>query len=356
MIKNRKVKKNIILIYDIIGTDWWTGEGVTAKSIKDQVTAGENDPNVDEHEIRINSPGGSMLEGIAIFNIIAGASKPVKTYIDGIAASMAWGIAYAKGLPIVADNALSMAHNASTYSYGNAKQLRADADVLDKFDNSIAVSINKATGMSMEDINAKLLNYEDNWLTADELVSMGLGIKGEATEVDTAAVKNMSAAQVFASYVKDNGPVKNEGWINKVAAAIKNSMPQPVADAPAPVQQTAKPQPTDNVKIKATMAALLAIFAVAPKQNEEVVELQPTEEQLQAINDALAQGIEDKKTLATKESELAAANARIEQLETAAGAEATTTTAATDGAGSASKKTEDVMDGSRKLFNAVANL
>ncbi len=350
------MKKNVILIYDIIGTDWWTGEGVTAKSIKDQITAGENDANVDEHEIRINSPGGSMLEGIAIFNIIAGASKPVKTYIDGIAASMAWGIAYAKGLPIVADNALSMAHNASTYSYGNAKQLRTDADVLDKFDNSIAVSINKATGMSMEDISAKLLNYEDNWLTADELVTMGLGTKGEATEVDTAAVKNMTAAQVFASYVKENGPVKNEGWINKVASAIINSMPQPAAAAPAPVQQTAKPQPTDNVKIKATMAALLAVFAVAPKQNEEVVELQPTDEQLQAVNDALAQGIEDKKALAEKATALDTANARIAELEKGAGAEATTTTASADGAGAAGVKTqESIIAGARELFNLVSN-
>lgn len=355
------MKKNVILIYDIIGTDWWTGEGVTAKSIKDQITAGENDSDVEEHEIRINSPGGSMLEGIAIFNIIAGASKPVKTYIDGIAASMAWGIAYAKGLPIVADNALSMAHNASTYSYGNAKQLRTDADVLDKFDNSIAVSINKATGMSMEDISAKLLNYEDNWLTATELISMGLGIKGEATEVDTAAVKNMTAAQVFASYAKENGPVKNEGWINKVASAIINSIPQPASAAPA--QQTAKQQPTDNVKIKATMAALLAVFAVAPKEKEEHVEVQPTDEQLAGIDAALKQGEADKKALAAKEADiqakeaaLATANARIAELEQASGAGKATATAGADGAESAAEKNiTEVIDGSRKLFSFVTD-
>ena len=88
--------------------------------------------------VRINSPGGNVFDGVAIANAIK--SHPAKTvvYIDGIAASIASIIALAGDEVVMAENAFFMFHEAWSITIGSAEDLRKEADLLDKIDGVLA--------------------------------------------------------------------------------------------------------------------------------------------------------------------------------------------------------------------------
>jgi len=133
-----------LIIYDIIGIDWWTGEGVTAKTV--QKALGEIPTSVDELNIRINSPGGSVFDGVAIYNLIKNSRfKKKKVYIDALAASAASVIAMAGDEIIMMEASLMMIHQASVGSYGNADQLQNIVDELRLIDDQITSIYAKKT-------------------------------------------------------------------------------------------------------------------------------------------------------------------------------------------------------------------
>lgn len=119
-------------------------------------------------EVRINSPGGSVAEGIAIFN----ALKPRKptVFIDGVAASIASLIAMAGHRVIAAENAIVMIHDPWVGTQGNSSELRRTAEVLDKHRDAM-VSGYARTGIARPDL-IELLAAE-TWMTADEALQLG---------------------------------------------------------------------------------------------------------------------------------------------------------------------------------------
>lgn len=95
-----------ILIYGIVGDSW---DGLDANTLVPLISAGD-----DDLDVRINSPGGYVMEGLAIVNAIArevAKGRNVTTHIDGLAASMGSVIAMAGTEILMADNALIMIHN-----------------------------------------------------------------------------------------------------------------------------------------------------------------------------------------------------------------------------------------------------
>src|SRR4051812_9573897 len=95
-----------ILIYGIVGDSW---DGLDANTIVPLISGSDGDI-----EVRINSAGGYVMEGLAIFNALVRAQqdgRKVTTFIDGLAASMASVIAMAGDERVMADNALMMIHN-----------------------------------------------------------------------------------------------------------------------------------------------------------------------------------------------------------------------------------------------------
>ena len=82
--------------------------------------------------LRINSPGGSVVEGTAIYNALRRHKGGLTVHIDALAASMASVIAMSGSPVYIADNALLMIHNPWTVSAGDSDQLRKEADLLDK--------------------------------------------------------------------------------------------------------------------------------------------------------------------------------------------------------------------------------
>lgn len=158
--------------------------------------------------VHVNSPGGSVFEGLAVYNLLRQHDGPVNVIVDGIAASIASVIAMAGDTVTMSPHALMMIHDASGLTIGNADDHRQQANVLDKLSEDIA-AVYRERGDSRR--NWRGLMKAETWLTADEAVSMGLADRiGEPTSAptnrfDLSRYWNVPAS-LTASQVEDKHP------------------------------------------------------------------------------------------------------------------------------------------------------
>lgn len=158
-----------ILIYGDIGEDYWSYDGgITAKAVKAQLDVAGNYANI---LMRINSAGGDVFEGIAIYNIIRGQKKPVAVCVDGIAASSASIIAMCGDTITMGPNTMMMIHNVWTICIGSAADMRKMADSLEKISGAVAQTYVTRTKKSLEEITA--LMDAETWMTAQECLAEG---------------------------------------------------------------------------------------------------------------------------------------------------------------------------------------
>jgi ATP-dependent protease ClpP protease subunit len=176
-----------VMIYDAIG-DY----GISAKDFIKDLKAMSPAPKL--LRMRINSPGGSVFDGNAIYNELvamgAGGMK-IEAVIDGIAASMASIIAMAADKITMPSNAVLFIHNPYTLSMGDADALRKDADLLDKLKKE-AVKAYKRHAKDLTDEEISEIMDEDTWMTADEAKEWGFAEEvTEAQEIDESAIAKM---------------------------------------------------------------------------------------------------------------------------------------------------------------------
>lgn len=117
-------------------------------------------------EVHINSPGGSVIDGIAIYNYLVQHPAQVHVYIDGVAASIASVIAMAGDRIFMPSNTLMFVHEPWVYTAGNADQLRNDAEALDRMSDAIVNSYARHLKGSSDSIKA--IMKAETWLTAEE--------------------------------------------------------------------------------------------------------------------------------------------------------------------------------------------
>ena len=122
--------------------------------------------------VHINSPGGSVFDGFAIYNALHAHPASIVVHIDGIAASIASVIAMAGDKILMAENAMMMVHCPSCGADGGADYLRTQADVLDQLETNIANVYAARSGMSPGDAVAMM--ESETWLTAAECLAKGL--------------------------------------------------------------------------------------------------------------------------------------------------------------------------------------
>ncbi|PSW53026.1 head maturation protease, ClpP-related [Photobacterium leiognathi] len=151
-----------VLIYDEIG--YW---GITAEQFVNEFNA----IDADNITIRINSPGGSVFEGMAMYNAIRRHKATVTTQIDGLAASMASVIALAGDEVRMAENAYYMIHNPWGGCYGESKDMRKYADRLDEMRDQIANIYQAKTGMERDVILAAM--DDETWYTGTTALEHG---------------------------------------------------------------------------------------------------------------------------------------------------------------------------------------
>jgi ATP-dependent protease ClpP protease subunit len=157
-----------IVIYDEIGKSWWGEDTVSAKQFLDDLNAlGE----VDAITLRVNSPGGDVFDGVAIHNSLKNHKAKVTAHVDGIAASAASFIVMAADKVVMPANSFLLIHGASGMSWGNADDMRAVADDLDRIDKSLtATYVARAKSTTAK---VKTLMKEDRLMDAAEAKEWG---------------------------------------------------------------------------------------------------------------------------------------------------------------------------------------
>ena len=161
----------VLQIFDQIGEDWFGGSGISAKAFSDALQSVGPGPLV----VEINSPGGNVWDGLAIYNMLRGRQSPVTTRVVGIAASIASIIALAGDTIEMADASLFMIHDPSGMVAGTSEDMRKMANALDQHAEILAGIYVKRTGKTSAQIRAAMT--AETWFTAQEAIQFGLADK-----------------------------------------------------------------------------------------------------------------------------------------------------------------------------------
>lgn len=156
-----------IWLYDFIGHDPFTGTGVSAEQFAKElrsITA----PNI---LLRINSPGGSVFDGRAMFSALQLHPAKVTALIEGVAASAATSVAMAADTVQIVQGALFMIHRSWTVAMGNAEDLLATAALLEKVDQALVTDYVGKTGADPQQVQDWM--SAETWFTAEEALAAG---------------------------------------------------------------------------------------------------------------------------------------------------------------------------------------
>lgn len=247
-----------ISIFDEIG-----GWGVSAQQFAKDLKALGNLKNI---ELHIHSPGGSVFDGIAIYNLLNNHPANKTVYIDGLAASMASVIAMVGDTVIMPENAMMMIHKPWGIQGGDAEDMRKYADLLDKIENALIPAYAQKTGKSHEELAEMLA--EETWLNGKECVEQGFAdklaepVKAMAT-IQSERIKEFQnmpkamKAMLFAPQGNAKTQEKNT-TVNQPAAQVNEPAPAaPMQDNTAQVQAQITQR---NQAIKAVFAPFSGKF------------------------------------------------------------------------------------------------
>jgi ATP-dependent protease ClpP protease subunit len=203
-----------VSVYDEIGFG-----GVTAKDFVADIRKLKG-----QHiHLRINSVGGSVIEGAAIYNSLRRHKGGLTVHVDGLAASMASVIAMAGEEVLMAGNSMLMIHNPWSMSIGDADDLRKEADVLDKLKATLVNAYVRKTGRERGEIEAMM--DEETWLDATEAVAMNFA-DGIEDDIEAAA-----------SITPESARARFDTFSNSMARKAKSNK----ADEAAPAEVIAEP-------------------------------------------------------------------------------------------------------------------
>lgn len=160
-----------IFIYGDIVSYQWDETDTSASSFKQDLDALGDVSTINLH---INSPGGSVFEGIAIHNMLKRHQAKIDVYVDALAASIASVIAMAGDTIYMPKNSMLMIHNPWTIAMGNAAELRKVADDLDRIANSSKQTYLQKAGDKLTEEKLQEMLDAETWLSADEALEYGL--------------------------------------------------------------------------------------------------------------------------------------------------------------------------------------
>ena len=295
---NNGVDVTDVYLFNDIGTF-----GVSAQSFVEEIKEYEEK----ELAIHINSLGGEVFDGMAIYSIIQRRKAKTTVYIEGIAASIASVIALAADEVIMSENSLLMIHNAWGGSSGDASEMRKQADVLDKISNEIAEIYVKKTHLPYDEIIRMM--GEETWLTAEEAVAMGF--------VDSISEPIKVAAKYDVSKFKNITMEKVEKTLNinnkkkiKMTEELKSWFNSQVDDIIAKVKNSDVEQSVESVDVNITLA-----------DNEEMIgKLSEFEATVSELNNSITDLEGEKETLTEEVGRLSAlvnkANAKGSEITT----------------------------------------
>ena len=229
-IVNKATKTAKISIYGDIGWDdrWWGGTNNESYELVRLISRLEK--TNDRINVHINSPGGSITEGLAIYNALKNSKADIHTYNDGITASMA-GIIMLAGTSHMPKTSVFHVHRAITGIYGNATDFAEGIKSLEVFEASLINAIAEKTGLDSETVIANWFDGKDHYLTPEEAKEFGFAdIVGEelsssATNSVTniADLKNMKYSEVKALFEElEEEDSSEDSVIEKVISLFKS--------------------------------------------------------------------------------------------------------------------------------------
>lgn len=165
IVEAKKGEATKVYIYDEIG--FW---GTTAKDFAATLT----DIETDEIELHLNSPGGSVFDGLAIMAALKDHKAKVVAKVDGMAASAASFILQAADERLITRNAQVMIHDAKAYAGGNAAQMRKAAELLDRVSDNIADIYAVRSGQGTVESWRAIMAAGDEWYSGNEALDAGL--------------------------------------------------------------------------------------------------------------------------------------------------------------------------------------
>lgn len=215
------------------GYDWWTDEVIrsetSANTFREELA---KCADAAEIKLYINSYGGSVFEGTAIYNQLKRHPAKKTVYIDGFACSIASVIAMAGDEVIMPRNALMMIHNMWMGVYGNAAELRKAADDLDIINNAGKQAYLQKAGEKVDEELLSRMMDDETWLTAEDCIRYGLA--------DRFAEENVDPAKVAGVMQKANLNVQQRIEMQKslVAQLRQFTEPQSKEEPKEPKQET----------------------------------------------------------------------------------------------------------------------
>ena len=282
-IQNKAGETADIYIFDEIGT-----YGVTAQDFISEIKGLKDMPI----NLRINSLGGDVFDGMAMYNVIKRREAKTTVYIEGIAASIATIIALGADEVIMAENSLFMIHNAWGGTSGEAKDMRKTAETLDKITSELTDIYVKKTGLSYDAL-ADMMD-EESWLNAQEAFDLGF--------IDTISDSIKVAAKYDVSKFKN---ITQEEIKNKLSININNK------------KMTNELKDWFNSKVEEIVTAVkgeVKVSADVAEQTAITVNLGDNEEITNKISEFEAKNIELSNKMSLLEEELISAKGNNETL------------------------------------------
>ncbi len=196
-----------LYIYSTVESDnWWEESETSAQHFRKEL---EKHKNLKQINVYINSAGGSVLEGSAIYTQLKRHSAKVTVYIDGFACSIASVIAMAGDKVIMPKNAVMMIHNALTIARGNSQQLRKIADDLDVINAANRTAyLEKSNGKITEEKLIELLDNE-TYLSAEQCIEYGFCDEISSRQIENAEITQY-AERIKKIYAMAEKPQKHD--------------------------------------------------------------------------------------------------------------------------------------------------
>jgi ATP-dependent protease ClpP protease subunit len=249
-----------ILIHEQIGADWF-GDGLTSKRFAEDLAKLEGIRTIN---LRINSPGGSVVDGLGIYNSLAQHPARINVIVEGLAASMASVLAMVGDNITMGEGALMMIHSPWSLAMGNAEDMRKAADVLDKFEGSLLDIYVKRTGMERAAIKALLA--KETWFNGEEAVENGFADEASTADDDASALVRTDNRDRFAAFASAFRRQKVEVTPLRIAAVLKSVTPD--ANEVSQMTNATASVPAADIENAARTATAAALAAESDRRRK----------------------------------------------------------------------------------------
>lgn len=250
---NKSDESADMIISGPIGKSWWDDTGTSAKEFRDEF---DKIPKGKTINVRINSEGGSIKDGLEIYNTLRGARRgDVTCFVDGYAVSIASIIALGGSRTVSPKSSIWMIHEPWSYTQGNAEDHLRSAEMLDKHGDMLAAIYAEETGKGKAAMRDAM--RAETWLTGEEATAYGL-----ADETPEEDVKEPMAALDISKFQNVPERIKT---ILAAASPVDPSHKQPRSET----GQSALPQ---RGPAAANSPALSGVGTANTKQKEKIME------------------------------------------------------------------------------------